>query len=401
MVNVWSRTNLFKRLFFNPHTRKVGHLSVMIGATNAMRPATVVLVDDGRMAGFYQFAARLRRLGTRVVRITTVRETQSLIASRLVFDRCVRLPQEGRESVLRAVFAQENVVDVQFAETLKDLVSTGLSALNAPVARIVQRRIEVMDKDYAGDMVSAAGVATPPRSLFSEMDASEFAARHGFPIVIKERTGFGGLHVKIVESAAELDAAAAPFTGMESAYLEKFIDGEKVNFGAVVGSDEVLQGICYKTLEWVRPVGPSSEIEIFDDPILYEAGRRAVEAVGVPGMVNVNFMLDANGVLWAIDLNARIFGGIVSYLASGMDLTAGYLAALGILPVAEAKAPTNYVRIKVFPLSLNQLMKRGKFGPLLREFAIESVPYWRWLGPRYVLSEMLATLSALSKSRRR
>jgi biotin carboxylase len=373
----------------------------MMGASKGLRPATVVMVDDGRMAGFYQFAARLRRLGTRVVRITTVRERRSLMASRLVFDRCISLPKESTEDVLRAVFAEENVVDVQFAETLKDLVSTGLSALDARVAQIVHRRIEVMDKEYAGAMISAAGVATPPRALFSEMDAQEFAERHGFPIVIKERTGYGGLHVKIVESSEELGLVAAPYRGLGSAYLEKFIEGEKVNFGAVIGMDGVLQGMCYKTLDWVRPVGPSSVVEIYEEPALYEAGRRAVEAVGVPGLVNVNFMLDADGVLWAIDLNARIFGGIATYIACGMDLTAGYLAALGILPSVETKSPISYIRIKVFPLSLSELIERGRFVPLFKEFAKESAPYWKWLGPRYVLSEMLATLSAFSNARRR
>ena len=373
----------------------------MVSASKGLRPPAIVVVDDGRMAGFYQFAARLRRLGIRTVRITTVPQTYSLLASRLVFDRCVKLPKKDCEDALRAEFAKENVIDVQFAETLKDLVSAGLPALSAPVARMVQRRIEVMDKEYASAMIRAAGVATPPRALFSEMDARAFAKLHGFPIVIKERTGYGGLHVKIVKSSEELDDMAAPYQGLESAYLEKYVEGEKVNFGAAIGSDGVLQGLCYKTLEWVGLVGPSSVVEIYEEPTLRDTGRRAVEAVGVPGLVNVNFMLDANGELWAIDLNARIFGGIVTYLACGVDLTAGYLSALGILPSVEAKSPSKFVRIKVFPLSLNELVERGRFGPLLREFARESVPYWRWLGPRYILSELLSTLSAVSKARRR
>ena len=372
----------------------------MGGASRDARPATVVFVDNGRMATFYQFATRLRRLGTRVVRITTLRDAQSLMASRLVFDRCAALPVERVEDALRAEFAKENVIDVQFTETLKELVSAGLPALNSSVSRMVQRRIEVMDKEYAGVMIAAAGVATPPRALFSEMDAREFAARYGFPVVIKDRTGYGGIHVKIVESSEELDVVAAPYRGLESTYLEKYIEGDKVNFGAVLGSDGVLQGLCYKTHDWVRPLGPSSEIEVYEDPTLYEAGRKAVEAIGVPGLVNVNFMRDAEGGLWAIDLNARVFGGVATFLACGVDLTAGYLVTLGILPAVEAKSTISFIRTKVFPSSLAELIEQGRIGLLTKEFAKESVPYWRWLGPRYILSEALATMGALSNARR-
>jgi len=353
------------------------------------------------MATFYQFATRLRRLGVRVVRITTTRDRQSLVASRLVFHRSVALPEMHAEDTLRAELANENVIDVQFAETLKDLVTAGLPSLSPRVSRMVQRRIEVMDKEYAGVMISAAGVATPPRALFSEMEARAFVALHGFPVVIKDRTGYGGINVTIVERSEELDAAAAPYRGLERAYLEKYIEGDKVNFGAVLGPDGVLQGLCYQTHDWVRPLGPSSLIEVYEDPVLFEAGRKAVEAVGVPGLVNVNFMRDAEGGLWAIDLNARVFGGVATFLACGVDLAAGYLVALGIRPTTTATSTIKFIQTKVFPASLAELVERGKIGPLVRNIAKESIPYWKWLGPRYMLSEVLATLGAVSNARRR
>lgn len=368
---------------------------------SAARPKTVVFVDDGRMSTFYQFAARLRKLGTRVVRITTVNDAQSLMASKLVFDRSVTLPAQGVAEAIRSEFAKENVVDVQFVETLKDIVSAGLPVLAPAVATMVQRRIQVMDKEYAGNMFAAAGVATPPRALFSEMDARTFAEHNGFPIVIKDRTGYGGIHVTIVETLDELDAMAGPYAGIETAYLEKYIEGDKVNFGAVLGFDGLLQGLCYKTLDWVRPVGPSSVVEVYEDAALSAAGRRAVEAVGVPGLVNVNFMLDVDGGLWAIDLNARVFGGLAAYLACGIDLTSAYMSALGMLPSVAARVPSHPITLMVFPTSLSELVERGQIGPLLKEFRKESTPYWKWLGPRYMLSELLATFSALSNARRR
>ena len=249
-------------------------------------------------------------------------------------------------------------------------------------------------------MMAAAGVATPPRALFSETTARDFAVRHGLPVVIKDRTGYGGIHVKIVESLEDLDAVAQPYEGVDTAYLEKYIEGEKVNFGAVLGPEGVLQGLCYKTLDWVRPVGPSSVIQIYEDTALSEAGHRAVEAVGVPGLVNVNFMLDGDGGLWAIDLNARVFGGLAAYLASGVDLTRGYASALGLAPPIDASPLGRRHEIKVFPTSLWELVNRGEIGPLLKEFVRESTPYWKWFGPRYMVSEMMATFSALSRSRR-
>jgi hypothetical protein len=83
-----------------------------------------------------------------------------------------------------------------------------------------------------------------------------------------------------------------------------------------------------------------------------------------------------------------------------VDLTAGYLVSLGILPTVEAKSTISFIRTKVFPSSLAELVEQGRIGPLTKEFAKESVPYWRWLGSRYILSELLATIGALSNARR-
>jgi hypothetical protein len=83
-----------------------------------------------------------------------------------------------------------------------------------------------------------------------------------------------------------------------------------------------------------------------------------------------------------------------------VDLTAGYLVALGIVPDVKAKSTINFIRIKVFPSSLAEFVEQGRIGPLTKEFARQSVPYWRWLGPRYILSEVLATMGALFNARR-
>ena len=108
-----------------------------------------------------QLAPLLRRAGVRTIRVSTEGRRKTRIASWLLFDRYAILPHGSDVGALRAILADENVVDVQFAESLGDLVAKNADMLDPGVAERVGRRISVVDKFVAAGLFAAAGVRTP------------------------------------------------------------------------------------------------------------------------------------------------------------------------------------------------------------------------------------------------
>src|SRR5579863_1538402 len=122
---------------------------------------SVIFLDDCRWNAFHQLAPRLRRAGVRTIRVSTEGRRKTRIASWLLFDRYAILPHGSDVGALRAILADENVVDVQFAESLGDLVAMNADMLDPGVAEQVARRISVVDKFVAAGLFAAAGVRTP------------------------------------------------------------------------------------------------------------------------------------------------------------------------------------------------------------------------------------------------
>jgi hypothetical protein len=300
------------------------------------------------------------------------------------------------------VLAGENVVDVQFAESFCPTVGA-LAALLAPsVAERVGRRLQMMDKLVAGGRFSAAGVRTPAVLAFADTSAQDAADRFGFPLVVKDRVGFGGERVAIAHDLDELAGETTPWGSREAdLFYEEFVTGTKLNYGAVVGDAGIEQELAYRITEWNRPVGRATEIEILDDPQLVAFGRRAVEASGCTGFVNMDVIRDGDGVDWLIDFNARAFGGSGSFMTVGIDISEGYLRVIGARtdPPVHAHAPAG-ARIRVFPTCLDPVIATGKRARTAAAYVRGSVPYLRWLGLGYWLSEAVHTADSVRRVRK-
>jgi glutathione synthase/RimK-type ligase-like ATP-grasp enzyme len=351
----------------------------------------VVFIDDLRWDAFSQLAPRLRHAGVRTVRLTTRTGAIARVASRLLFDRHVTLasPADGR--MVRQVIDEENVIDIQFVETLGDLVCDNLDLLDPSVAASVSARLAIMDKYAASRTFREADIRTPLVMLASETTPSAVATRFGLPVVTKKTVGCGGDHVTIAASVEELEATALGWDGdARHHFYEQYIAGEKLNYAATVSGDGIRQELTYRVSKWIQPVGTGMEIETVDDQRLLEFGRRAVAASGCTGLVNLDILRDVDGVDRLIDFNARAFGGGANFLTVGVDVSEGYLASLGVgtTPVSRC-GPQPHARIRVFPACLGEARLEGGIASLAATFLRESWPYARWLGWRYWFSEVL------------
>ncbi len=361
----------------------------------------VVFVDDSRWAAFHQLSPLLRRAGVRTVRVSVGSQTGSRIASRLVYDRCEVLRDAADTAGLRAILADEQVVDVQYVEALGELVRSGLDLLDPTIAARIRQRLAIQDKFFAAELFAAAGVRTPAVVPVGDTSPEEIAARFGFPAVVKDRVGSAGANVLI---AGDLDALSAAVRSPDalgvSRYYEQFVDGDKLNYAAAVSDAGCEQEIAYRVIRWLMPAGTASEVQTIADPRLVAIGRHAVEVAGCTGLMNMDVIRDHDGRDWLIDFNARAFGGAICFRSAGIDLSQGYLRALGqrSAPVGRATGIAG-VRFPVFPTCLGAVIEGGRMRRVVGPFLREARPYRRWIGARYWLSEALAIADAVRTSR--
>lgn len=202
---------------------------------------------------------------------------------------------------------------------------------------------EMGDKSTAKATMQRVGVPTIPGSeglLQNPEEAAELAESMGYPVMIKATAGGGGRGMRFVRSSEELESlyraaqgeAEAAF-GNPGLYMEKFIDRPRHvevqiladRFGEVVHLGErdcSIQRRHQKLLE--EAPGPGL------DPIIRarmgDAAVSAARSIGYEGAGTVEFLLDATGQFYFMEMNTRIqVEHPVTEVVTGIDLIAEQL----------------------------------------------------------------------------
>ena len=202
---------------------------------------------------------------------------------------------------------------------------------------------EMGDKSTAKATMQRVGVPTIPGSeglLENPEEAAELAEAMGYPVMIKATAGGGGRGMRCVRSSEELESlfraaqgeAEAAF-GNPGLYMEKFIDRPRHvevqiladRFGEVVHLGErdcSIQRRHQKLLE--EAPGPGL------DPIIRarmgDAAVSAAKSIGYEGAGTVEFLLDATGQFYFMEMNTRIqVEHPVTEVVTGIDLIAEQL----------------------------------------------------------------------------
>ena len=179
------------------------------------------------------------------------------------------------------------------------------------------------DKSVAKETMVAAGVPVVPGSDGAVADAAEgLAAAHvaGFPVMIKASAGGGGRGMRMCEHEADFDnlfaqagSEAANAFGDGRLYIEKFVEaprhieiqllgdgqGTVVHFGERECS---IQRRHQKLLE----EAPSPVVDADLRRRMGEAAIAGALAVDYRGAGTVEFLLDAHGEFYFMEMNTRI-----------------------------------------------------------------------------------------------
>jgi len=204
------------------------------------------------------------------------------------------------------------------------------------------------DKNEARITMKNAGVPVIPgcELLKDTAHAKEEAAKIGYPVMLKARSGGGGRGIRIIKNESEMEnafmAAAAEARsafGDGEVYLEKYLSPVKHievqficdNYGNVVCLGERECSVQRKNQKIIEE-SPSPFVTPKIRKALYEATRKAAKTVGYNGVGTIEFLFDKDKNFYFMEMNTRLqVEHPVTEMVTGIDLVKWQIrAAAGI-----------------------------------------------------------------------
>lgn len=206
--------------------------------------------------------------------------------------------REGFEAIYVCSHAELDYFSSQRAELEHEL---GVSVFVNPPRVVAVGR----DKLRTAEFLKTAGLPGPETALAVERRAvKHLIEKHGFPVILKPRTGASSLNVFVAKSMEEIAAAC---TLVPDLIVQQLLPDEKQEYTAGTVSDadgrvrasiilrrDLLQGTTYRA-------------ELVQDDAITGQVVRIVEVLGAVGPCNVQFRL-LDGVVYAFEINPRFSG---------------------------------------------------------------------------------------------
>jgi len=222
--------------------------------------------------------------------------------------------------------------------------ATFAEACGAHDLTFIGPRAEVLERfasKYAvRRMLAANGLPTVPgsRGIVTDLrDALDQASEAGYPVLLKPSAGGGGRGMRLVRSPREMETslplarseAQAAF-GDDSVYFERWIE-ESRHVEVQVMVDQHGNGVhlgerdcsVQRRHQKIIEEGPSPAMDPAARERLRDLAIRSVTAAGYESAGTLEFLLDAQGNFYFIEINCRIqVEHPVTELLTGVDLIA-------------------------------------------------------------------------------
>ena len=198
----------------------------------------------------------------------------------------------------------------------------------------------LQDKAQVKHTMKNAGVPVippeDPATVSSDQEALRIASRFGYPIIIKAAAGGGGRGIRIVHDDDDMtrglpiarSEAEAAF-GRPEVYLECYLEEPRhIEFqilgdkrGEIIHLGERECSIQTSRHQKLLEESPSTALSPSLRHRMGEAALRAAKAVGYTNAGTVEFLLDADGKFYFLEMNARIqVEHPVTECVTGVDL---------------------------------------------------------------------------------
>ena len=178
------------------------------------------------------------------------------------------------------------------------------------------------DKDEARRTMKAAGVPVVPGldEIADVAEAKAFAAKIGYPVIVKASAGGGGRGIRIVEREEDFETAVALASnealsafGNGKVYLEKFLTDVK-HVEMQIVADEQGNVVCLGERDCSMQRKNQKLIEESPCVVLKEDVRRemmrcavlAAKAFNYTSLGTIEFLLDKNNDFYFMEMNTRL-----------------------------------------------------------------------------------------------
>ncbi len=197
----------------------------------------------------------------------------------------------------------------------------------------------MQDKAQAKQLVGHAGVPLIPGSagvLSGEAEGLKLAHKYGYPVMIKASAGGGGRGIRIVRNDEEFlrnlplaQAEAQAAFGCPDVYLEKYLEQPRHievqiiadEHGNVVHLGERDCTVQKKSHQKLIEESPSVAVTPEQRKKIGDYAVRGAKAVGYVNAGTMEFLLDAHGKVYFMEMNTRIqVEHCVTELVTGLDL---------------------------------------------------------------------------------
>ena len=279
---------------------------------------TVLVADDCRwpLTGFSRFAARTLRFPAHSAGTEELSEWLVRTANEQAVDLVVPMDQSTTEAAIRV------------AEQLADRVLV-------PTAEQFAR---VSNKGATVVLAQAAGVPTPSSTLVATLNEAEQAAKStGYPVVVRARGEAGGRGLAFADRAADLPQAYAFATRFDHTPLVQRRIQPVAHWDVCLlyGRNGALctSFVQRELRHFPHGYGSSTLQESAERPDLVQLAVQLLAPIGWRGVVEVEFLEDANGAIWLMEVNPRFWGSLALSIDAGVDfpqLLASAAAGKGI-----------------------------------------------------------------------
>ena len=193
------------------------------------------------------------------------------------------------------------------------------------------------DKAELKKLAAAAGLRVIPgtEAVASSAEAAREAEKIGYPVMLKACAGGGGRGIRLVRSGDELETAYAQASAEAEAafgdgrmYIEKYIyPARHVEFQIL--ADESGRAVCLgerdcsvqRHNQKLIEESPSPAVSGRQRAQMAQKAAAAAAAMGYVGAGTLEFLLDADGNFWFMEMNVRLqVEHCVTEMLTGIDI---------------------------------------------------------------------------------
>jgi len=131
--------------------------------------------------------------------------------------------------------------------------------------------------------------------------------------------------------------------------LQAVVDGRPANLAVACKDGEVLAHIAAETMASSRPHGPASVIRLTENEEMRAAAEALVRELRASGLLGFDFVLDAAGNAYFLEINARATPIAALATTRSGDLAAALFRAASGRPPPRARIPIAEPHIALFP----------------------------------------------------